>query len=178
LWRSAYRIRCKPKLKALTVTRRCAVPHVHVSAANPFRAGCDPNLITGAIITSRRANSMGAVAAIVARRRRIVPAWITGTVMNAIVPVVIVTGSHSVPAAIVRLNCIVGPANTGVRTSNNDSLAGIAERPNLRSHHVIDARLNCIWHVRLETDFLDRGRVREIVDHWISFNPRDIRSRG
>jgi hypothetical protein len=46
---------------------------------------------------------MAAMAKVIARERRIVPAGIAAAVMDGVVPVVIVIGIHSVPAAIVRL---------------------------------------------------------------------------
>src|SRR5205085_738124 len=90
-----------------------------------------------------------AVTGIVARKRRIVAARITRAVMNGIMPVVIVVGGHPVPAAVMRLDCVMGPAKTGVRSGDHNSLAGMAERPHLRRMRVIDPGLNGFGRARL-----------------------------
>ena len=90
-----------------------------------------------------------AVTGIVARKGRIVAARITGAVMDGIVPVVIVVGGYAVPAAVMRLDCVMGPAKTGIRSGDHNSLAGVAERPHLRRMRVIDPGLNRFGKVRL-----------------------------
>ena len=79
---------------------------------------------------------------IVARERRIVPARVADAVMDGVVPVVIVVGVHSVPAAIVRLKRVMRPANTGIGAGNNDVLPGESQRPYLRRVRVIDPWLD------------------------------------
>ena len=106
-------------------------------------------MIACAVIADRDADRVRAVTGVVARKRGIVAARITGAVMNGIVPVVIVVGGHPVPAAVMRLDCVMGPAKTGVRSGDHNSLAGVAERPHLRRMRVIDPGLNGFGRVRL-----------------------------
>ena len=79
---------------------------------------------------------------VIARKRRIVSARITDAVMNGIVPAIIVIGVLAVPAAVMRLERIMGPANPSVRISDNNFLAGEPERPYLRGVGVIDPGFN------------------------------------
>ena len=57
-------------------------------------------------------------------------------------PVVIVIGVNSVPAAVVRFQRVMRPANAGVCARHNNVLPGESQRPNLRRVRVIDARLD------------------------------------
>ena len=92
---------------------------------------------------------MSAMAIIIARERRIVTAGITNAVVDGVMPVVIVIGSDSVPAAIVRLECVMRPTLAGISASNRDSLAPETQRPYIRRVRVSDARLDCLWCLRL-----------------------------
>ena len=78
------------------------VAHVHVAATDPLCAGGHPNLVTHAVVADRCAGGVRAVKEIVAREWRIVPARVADAIMNGVMPVVIVVGSLSVPAAVVR----------------------------------------------------------------------------
>jgi hypothetical protein len=82
------------------------------------------------------------VRVVIARKWRIVPARITDTVMDGIVPVVIVIGVLAVPAAVMRFERVVRPANSGVRVGHNNFLPREPERPYLGRMRVIDPRLN------------------------------------
>ena len=79
---------------------------------------------------------------VVTRLLRVVPARIAHTVMNGIVPVKVVVRVCSVPATVVRLERVMGPANTGICAGNNDSLASESQRPYVGRVRVLDARLD------------------------------------
>ena len=80
---------------------------------------------------------------VITGKLRIEAARIGGAVVNGIVPVIIVIGIHSVPAAIVRLEGVVRPAHAGVRAGYNNVLSGKTQRPYLGRMRVIDARFDC-----------------------------------
>lgn len=144
-WRAVERIRRQEPLHALDVPGRRAVALVHVAAPDPLRAGCHPDLVTRAVIADRRAGSMTAVEVIIARLLRIVAARIASAVVNGIVPVIIVIGVDSVPTSVVRFERVMRPANPGVGTGNNNVLAGVPKRPNLRSMRVLNSRFDSGW---------------------------------
>ena len=146
---AAYRVRRQEPFHALDVSGRCAVALVHVTATDPPRSGRHPNLIAHAVVADCGAYRMSAMAIIIARERRIIPAGITNAVVDGIMPVVIVIGSDSVPAAIVRLERVMRPALAGISASNRDSLAPETQRPYIRRVRVSDARLDCLWCLRL-----------------------------
>ena len=100
---------------------------------------------------------MSAMAIIIARERRIIPARISDAIVNCIVPVVIVIGGDAVPAAVVRLERVMRPALAGISASNRDSLAPETQRPYIRRVRVSDARLDCLWCLRLRNDSLGCG---------------------
>ena len=79
---------------------------------------------------------------VIARERRIVPARVTDAVMNGIVPAIIVIFILAVPAAVMRLERIMSPANPRVRIGDNNLLSGEPKRPHLRRVRVIDARFD------------------------------------
>ena len=99
--RAVDRIRRKEKFHALHVGGRCTVAHVHVPAPDPLGAGGHPDLVTRAVITYRRAGGVRAVEEIIAREKRVRTANATAG-MDGIVPIEVVIGIDSVPAAIVR----------------------------------------------------------------------------
>ena len=65
-WRATDRIRREQEFKTFRVARRCAIALIHVATADPFRAGRDADLVSRAIVAYRRADSVRAMAAIVA----------------------------------------------------------------------------------------------------------------
>jgi hypothetical protein len=79
---------------------------------------------------------------IVARLRRIIPTRIADTVMNGIVPVLIVIGICSIPTAVMRLERVMRPTNAGVRAGNDDRFSFESECPHVRRMRVINARLD------------------------------------
>ena len=79
----------------------------------------------------------------------LLPQGLANAVVNGVVPVVIVVGHCSVPAAIVTLKRVMRPANAGISGSDHESLAGKSARPDLRRVRVIDVRLNRIGSLRL-----------------------------
>ena len=87
-------------------------------------------------------------------------------------------GVLSVPATVVRLERIMRPANASVGASNNDSLAGVEERPNIGRMSVAYSRFDRSRPLRLRRSF-DRALLRQIVfNARITFNPGDVRPRG
>ena len=134
--------RSKEPLHALDITSRRAKVCVHVAATDPLCARRHPDLVTLSVITDHGAGGMRPVRLVIAWERRIVSARITDAVMNRIVPVIIVIGILAVPAAVMRLQRIVGPALAGVRIGDHNFLSGKPERPYLGRVRVIDARFN------------------------------------
>ena len=102
---------------------------IHVPATNPLCAGRHPDLVTRAVVTDHRSRGVRAVSLVVARERRIVPARITDTVMNRVVPVVIVIGVYAVPATVMRLKRVMRPANAGVCAGYDNVLPGKTQAP-------------------------------------------------
>jgi hypothetical protein len=82
---------------------------------------------------------MRSVSIVITGKRRIEAARIRGTVVNGIVPVVIVIGIHSIPAAIMRLERVVCPTNAGIGARYNDILPRKTQCPYLGSMRIIDA---------------------------------------
>jgi hypothetical protein len=119
-------IRRKEPLHALHVSGRGAVALVHVTATDPLRAGRHTDLITHAVVANRGPSRVTSMEEIVAWKRRIIAARIADAVVNRVVPVVIMIGVLTVPAAVVGLKSVVRPANTGISAGYNDILAGVA----------------------------------------------------
>ena len=111
---AAYRVRRKKPFHALEVSGWRAVALIHVTTTDPFRAGRHANLVTHAVIANCSAYRMSAMTIIVARKRRIIAAGISNAVVDGVMPVVIVIGCDSVPAAVVRLQRVVCPTLTSI----------------------------------------------------------------
>src|SRR5262249_55728864 len=126
------RVGRKEPFHTLDISGRCAVTLVHVAAADPFRAGSHSNLITHAVVTYYSAHGVATMATVIARERRIVMAWVANAVMDGVVPVVIVICVLSVPATVVRFECIMRPANTSVGAPHNNVLSSKSQCPDLR----------------------------------------------
>ena len=62
--------------------------------------------------------------------------------MNRVMPVVIVIGGDSIPAAILRLQRVVCPTLTSICAANGNSLASEPQRPYIRRVRVGDVRFN------------------------------------
>ena len=154
-WIAAYRVRRQEQFHALDASGRCSQVHwsIYHAAGDPLCAGRHPNLVTSAVVADHGACGVAAVGMIVAREWRIVAARIAYAVMNGVMPVVIVIGGLSVPAAVVRFKRVMRPANTGIGAPNNNSLAGETEVPNLRRVRVINSWFNRRRHPRLQRRF-------------------------
>src|SRR4030095_8532931 len=118
----------------------------------------------------------GSMKEIIARKWRIVAARVADAVVDRVVPVVIVVGVLSVPATVVRFQCIMRPANTGIRACNNNILPGKSQGPHLRRMRVIDARLDRLRTLEVQRRVDGRAGLRKLIlDVWISFYPRHVR---
>lgn len=149
VWCAVKRVRRKEELHALDIPGRCAIALVHVAATNPFRAGRHTYLIPLSVVADGSAGSMGSMEVIVARLLRIVSARVPDTVVNGIVPVVIMIRVHPVPTAVVGLQRIMRPALASVRAGNDNVLPGVTEGPDLRCVGVLDSWLNGVWSLGL-----------------------------
>jgi hypothetical protein len=67
--RAAEWVRREKKFHALDVPGWCAVPLIHVTAADPFCARRHPDLVGPSVVTNRRANGVTSVEKIIARLR-------------------------------------------------------------------------------------------------------------
>ena len=97
-------------------------PRVHVAATDPLCAGRHPDLVTLPSSPTMVPVVCDAVSEIVARERRIISARIAHAIMDGVVPVIIVIGVLTVPAAVMRLERVMRPANAGIRARYNNIL--------------------------------------------------------
>ena len=102
-------VRCKKPFHAFEVSGWCAVALIHVTTSDPFREGRHANLVTHAVIADCSPDRMRAMTGVVARERRIIAARISNAVVNGVMPVVVVIGHDSIPAAVLRLQRVVCP---------------------------------------------------------------------
>src|SRR5262245_39477421 len=95
--------------------------------------------------------------------------------MNRVMPVVVVIGVNSVPAAVVRFKRVMRPANAGIGTCNHNSLAGESKLPNLRRVRVTDSWFNRLRYPQPQRRFNSRKRLRGVNLHvLISFYSRHV----
>src|SRR6185503_8118414 len=94
-----------------------------------------------AVHTDGGAHGVAAVEEVVAGLRRVGSADAAAAV-DAVVPVEVVVGRGAVPAAVVGLQGLVGPAIARVLSPHHDPLAGEAQGPDLRRADVVDALLH------------------------------------
>ena len=175
--RTIDRVRRKEELHALDVSGWCAVPLVHVTATNPLRSRRHSDLVASAVITDCSARGVRTMKEIVAWERRIVTARIPGTVVNGIVPIVIVIGRDSVPAAIVWFERVMCPANAGICTGNNDVLPCESEGPYLRCVRIVNPGLDrCRTQGVRSRVFGWPGLRKVVVNERIAFYSRHLRS--
>ncbi len=146
---AAYRVRRKEPFHALEVSGRCAVALIHVTTSDPFRERCHANLVTHAVIANCCAHCMRAMTEVIARKRRVIAAGISNAVVDGVMPVIIVIGCNSIPAAVLRLQRVVCPTLTSICAANGNSLASEPQRPDIRRVRVSDVRLNRLWCLRL-----------------------------
>jgi hypothetical protein len=116
------------ELEAFSIGGGGAIAYVHVAAANPLRAGSDPNLVARTIVAHGSPCRMGTMAKVVARRQR-VRATCSSTGVDGIVPVKVVVGGNAIPTPILGLERIVGPALARIQVTHNHPLAGKAHCP-------------------------------------------------
>ena len=131
------------ELEALGVCRRRSVPLIHVPAADPLGSRSDADLVDAgiAVVTRGRAGRVGAVEVVVARLL-VVRRTDSAAGVNGVPPVVVVVRARAVPAAVVRLQRVVRPANTGVLVRDHDPGAVEAKRPDVRRLDLVDPRLD------------------------------------
>ena len=97
--------------------------------------------------------------------------------MNRVVPVVIVIGRDSIPAAIVRFERVVRPALTGIGTGDNDILTGEPKGPYLRCVRIVNPGLDRFRLQGVRKRVFDWPGLRKIVvDDGITFYSRHLRS--
>ena len=78
-------------------------------------------------------------------------------------PVVVVIGRDSIPAAILRLQRVVCPTLTSICAANCNSLASEPQRPDIRRVRVGDVRFNCLRFMRQRQAASKRGRLRQRI---------------
>ena len=173
-WRTVDRVRSEEELHALHVPGRRTVALVHITAADPLCTRGNTDLVARAIVTDGCTRGMAAMKKVIARERRIVAARIAGAVMNRVVPVEIVIGILPIPPTIVRLQRIMGPADTCVSAADNDTLASVTKRPDLWRMYVLHPRFNrsrTLWQRRA----FNRALLRQlIVDNRIAVDADHI----
>src|SRR5207249_4385935 len=153
---AAHRVRRQEKFHALDVSGWCACALVHVTATDPLCARRHPDLVGTAIVADRCAYGVAAVEVIIARLWRIVAAGVADAVVDGVVPVVIVIGGYSIPAAVVRLERVMSPPNTGIGAGNDDILPIESERPEVRRVRVNDSRRDGRRRIRWQRPFQSR----------------------
>ena len=172
---AAYRIRGKKPFHAFEVSGWRAITLIHVTTTDPFRCGRHANLVTHAVIANCRANRMRAMANVVARKRRIIAAWISNAVVDGVMPVVIVIGRDSIPAAVLRLQRVVCPTLTSIRAANGNSLASEPQRPDIRRVRVGDVRFDRLGLLRSRRAASKSSRLRQrILNVRIAFDSRHV----
>ena len=176
---AANRVRRKEPFHALEVSGRCAVALIHVTTSDPFREGRHPNLITHAVIANCSPDRMRAMTKVVARKRRIIAARISNAVVNGVMPVVVVIGCDSIPAAVLRLQRVVCPTLTSICAANCNSLASESQRPDIRRVRVGDVRFNRLRSLRLATaaSAIASGSGSNILNLRIAFDSGHIGTR-
>ena len=93
-------------------------------------------------------------------------------------PVVIVIGVLTVPAAVVRFERVMCPARASIGPTDRDSLAFKAERPHIRRLRVSNTRLDCRRVFRLRRRLNSSIRLRKnIFDLRIAFHSGHIGTR-
>ena len=78
-------------------------------------------------------------------------------------PVVVVIGRDSIPAAVLSLQRVVCPTLTSICAANCNSLASEPQRPDVRRVRIGDVRLNRVRLLRLRRAANKRGRARQLV---------------
>ena len=172
---AAYRIRGKKPFHAFEIPGWRAIALIHVTTTDPFRCWRHADLVTHAVIANCRSDRMRAMANIVARKRRIIAAWISNAVVDGVMPVVVVIGRDSIPAAVMRLQRVVCPTLTSICAANGNSLAPEPQRPDIRRMGVGDVRLDRLGLLRLRRAAKKVSRLRQrILNVRIAFDSRHV----
>src|SRR4029453_4658741 len=129
-------------LHTLDVTGRGTSARVHVTATNEPCARRHADLVTCAVVADHGANGVSAMRIIITRLRRIVPAGVPHAVVNGIVPVVIMIGVLSVPAAVVWFKRVMCPTNSSISASNDNALPCKSKVPHVRRMRVLNPGLD------------------------------------
>ena len=148
-------------------------------ATDPLCAGRHPDLVTLSVIADHGAGGMRPVRLVITGKRRIEAARIGGTVVNGIVPVIIVIGVLTIPTAVMRLKRVMRPANAGIRARYNNILPCKTQCPYLGRMRIIDARFNGFGSLKMWRGLVDCLRFRKMIqDLGIAFYPRHVRPRS
>ena len=129
---AAHRGRRQEKFHALDVSGWRAHALVHVTAGNPLCARRHPDLVGTAIGADRCACGVAAVEEIIARHGELLPANAASASWMLVMPIEVVIGRDAIPAAVMRLECVMRPPNTGIGAANDDILSSEAFRPDGR----------------------------------------------
>jgi hypothetical protein len=115
---------------------------------------------------------------IVARKRRIVPARVAAAVVDGVVPIIIVIGDGAVPAAIVRFQGVMRPANARISAGDNNVLSGESQGPYLRCVRIVNPGLDRFRTLRERRPVFDWAGLRQVImDTRIAFYSCHVRPR-
>src|SRR4029453_1025150 len=118
---------------------------------------------------------MRAMPNVVARKGRIIAAWISDAVVDGVMPVVVVIGRDSVPATVMGFHSVVRPTLPSICTANGNSLASKPQCPHIWRVRVSNAGLNRLRSLSRRQRLNDRIRLRKnIFNSWIAFYSGDV----
>ena len=120
----------------------CRSP-VHVTAADPARPRRHAHLVAGAVIAYHRAHGVRAVTVVIAGHGRVGGTEVWGSLVNRIVPGVVVIGAGAIPAVVLLVDGRVTPVVAGVLTADDGALTGVTGGPDLR-HDLQDIPLHTL----------------------------------
>ena len=129
------------ELEALGVSGRGAVALIHISATDPLCPRSHSNLVARSTVAHCRAGGVRPVAVIITEGQ-VVWAARSASRVDAVVPIVIVISSNSIPATVMRFQRIVRPAHAGVLVAYYNPLPSEAHCPDLRGVHILHAPLD------------------------------------
>src|SRR5438045_3681082 len=139
---AAYWVRRQEKFHALDVSGRCAVTLVHVTAANPLCAGRHSDLVAPAVVADRCAGGVSSVEKVIARLGRVVTAGIADAVVDGVMPIVVVVGDNSIPAAVMRFKRVMRQELTSIVARQDDILPVVSRRSDMSIVIITDSRLD------------------------------------
>ncbi len=92
-------------------------------------------------------------------------------------PIVIVIGHRSIPAAVVRFKRVMRPTLTGIGARNDNTLPSESLRPDIRCVRVSDARLDRLRTINLRRRLYRRPRLRKrIFNVRVALDARHVRA--